>query len=73
MHEPEGGDDGTVAAAAIESQHVVKILTAATAADPLPYLVMERLHGHDLAHYLRKKARLDPRQIIEVCQQVKHY
>ena len=58
------------AASSLDSPHVVKILGAATAADPLPYLVMERLHGNDLAHFLRRKSRLDPRQIIDVCRQV---
>lgn len=58
------------AASSLDSAHVVKILGAATAADALPYLVMERLHGNDLAHFLRKKSRLDPRQIVDICKQV---
>ena len=58
------------AASSLDSPNVVRIISSATAADPLPYLVMERLHGHDLGHFLRKKSRLAPRQLIDVCRQV---
>ncbi len=58
------------AASAIDSPHAVKIIASADASDPLPYLIMERLHGNDLGYFLRKRGRLAPRQLIEVCQQV---
>jgi serine/threonine-protein kinase len=37
----------------LTSPHVVRVLGASDEGDPIPYLVMERLHGHDLAHHLR--------------------
>ncbi len=38
---------------ALTSPHVVRVLEWASERDAIPYLAMERLHGHDLAHHLR--------------------
>jgi tRNA A-37 threonylcarbamoyl transferase component Bud32 len=40
-------------AGAIDTPHVVKVRDASTADDPLPFLVMERLHGRTLGELLR--------------------
>jgi serine/threonine protein kinase len=40
-------------ASSIDSPHVVRVLEASTPADALPYLAMERLHGHTLGEVLR--------------------
>jgi serine/threonine-protein kinase len=40
-------------AGAIASPHVVRVLAASTADDPLPFLAMERLHGKTLGELLR--------------------
>ena len=37
----------------LTSPHVVRVLEWSSEGDELPYLAMERLHGHDLAHHLR--------------------
>ncbi len=37
----------------LRSPHVVRVLAASEERAEIPYLVMERLHGHDLAHHLR--------------------
>ena len=58
------------AAGAIESAHSVAILGTSTPDERVPYLIMERLHGHDLAYYLRKSSRLNPTQLIEMMRQV---
>ena len=45
-------------ARAIDSPHVVRVLEAATPADGLPFLAMERLRGTTLAEQLRREPRL---------------
>ena len=37
----------------LTSPHVVRVLAASDESAPIPYLAMERLRGHDLAHHLR--------------------
>ena len=37
----------------LTSPHVVRVLAASGGTDDIPYLVMERLRGNDLAHHLR--------------------
>jgi serine/threonine-protein kinase len=49
-----------VAAGSLRSPHVVRILDSSPPDGALPYLVMEYLIGHDLAHHLRKRRRLPP-------------
>ncbi len=58
------------AAGAMDSPHVVKVLDASDALDPLPYLAMERLRGFDLAHHLRKQRRLSVRQLVKLLREV---
>ncbi|HKE13595.1 MAG TPA: serine/threonine-protein kinase [Kofleriaceae bacterium] len=48
------------AASSLESPHVVRVLDASPHDAALPYLVMEYLTGHDLAHHLRRRRRLGP-------------
>jgi len=52
----------------LASPHVVRVLAADARAD-VPYLVMERLHGKDLAHHLRS-GRLAPAMLDEMLGQV---
>ncbi|MBX3158561.1 MAG: serine/threonine protein kinase [Deltaproteobacteria bacterium] len=54
---------------AVTSRHVVRVLAASDESDPIPYLVMERLTGHDLAHHLRA-GRLPPAGLDELLAQV---
>ncbi|HUS33421.1 MAG TPA: serine/threonine-protein kinase [Kofleriaceae bacterium] len=42
----------------LDTPHVVRVLEVGTTAGEVPYLAMERLRGHDLAHQLRKQRRL---------------
>lgn len=42
----------------LNSKHIVRVFDSGTAEDGSPYLVMELLTGHDLAHYLREGKRL---------------
>ncbi len=46
------------ATARIDCPHVVRVFDVGTTAGSVPYIVMERLRGHDLAHELRDKRRL---------------
>ncbi len=55
---------------ALDSPHVVRVLALADEDDAMPYLVMERLRGEDLAHVLRIQRRLRPRAVAELVQQV---
>jgi serine/threonine-protein kinase len=45
-------------ASKLDTPHVVRVLEVGTTAGEVPYLAMERLRGHDLAHQLRKQRRL---------------
>jgi eukaryotic-like serine/threonine-protein kinase len=56
-------------AARLDCPHVVRVLEVGTTAGELPFLAMERLRGHDLAHQLRTHRRL---QLPEVIQLVDH-
>jgi serine/threonine-protein kinase len=58
------------ASAAIESPHVVRVLETSAEGDTLPYLAMERLHGHTLAEHLRREPRLAPAAVHDLCQQI---
>jgi len=55
-------------AAAIDAPNVVRVLDFG--AEPLPHLVMERLHGRDLSSILRDKRVLPADKVVEVLQQV---
>jgi eukaryotic-like serine/threonine-protein kinase len=58
------------AAGSLQSPHVVRILDASPPDGALPYLVMEFLSGHDLAHHLRKRRRLPPDRLQMLVHQV---
>jgi len=53
----------------LASPHVVRVLAACDERDPIPYFVMERLHGQDLAHHLRS-GRLPASGLDELLAQV---
>ncbi|MEM9491685.1 MAG: serine/threonine-protein kinase, partial [Myxococcota bacterium] len=57
------------AAARLDSDHVVKLLEVGFAGKA-PYMIMERLHGHDLGFYLRSRRRLSLDQVTELVRQV---
>ncbi len=57
-------------AASLESPHVVAIKEVGGADSALPYLAMERLDGHDLAHYLRDTPRVRMELTLEMVEQV---
>lgn len=46
------------AAARIVSRNVVRVFDVGTTASGVPFIVMERMHGYDLAHELRSMRRL---------------
>ncbi|HEY5928068.1 MAG TPA: serine/threonine-protein kinase [Kofleriaceae bacterium] len=46
-------------ASKLDTPFVVRVLEVGTTAGEVPYLAMERLRGHDLAHQLRRKRRLE--------------
>src|SRR5207248_1113883 len=45
-------------AARLDCEYVVRVLEVGTTSGELPFLAMERLRGHDLAHQLRRQRRL---------------
>jgi eukaryotic-like serine/threonine-protein kinase len=53
----------------LSSPHVVRVLAASDPRDEIPYLVMERLRGHDLAHHMRS-GKLSATSLLEMLQQV---
>jgi len=57
-------------AGALDSPHVVRVLEAATPADGLPFLAMERLRGHSLAEHLRQHDALTGVDLAEMLAQV---
>jgi len=59
-----------VAAGAITSPYCVRVLDAAPAGAPVPYIAMERLQGHDLAYHLRKRRRFPVGRVVELVEQV---
>ena len=53
----------------LSSPHVVRVLAASDQRDEIPYLVMEHLHGHDLAHHLRS-GKMPPSALVDMLAQV---
>ncbi len=53
------------AAARIRSPHVVEVFDVGTE-DGTPYLVMELLHGADLAELLRERGRVPPGELVDL-------
>src|SRR5512140_1271625 len=50
-------------ASRLDCPHIVRVLEVGTTAGELPFLAMERLRGHDLAHQLRRQRRLQLPQV----------
>jgi Protein kinase domain len=57
------------ASRALDSPHVVRVIDGSADA-ALPFLAMERLHGHTLAELLRREARLTGAALVELCRHV---
>ena len=53
----------------LTSPHVVRVIDAGEQRNEIPYFVMERLHGEDLAHRLRT-GKMPPSALIELLDQV---
>ncbi|MBL0219735.1 MAG: serine/threonine protein kinase [Myxococcales bacterium] len=54
--------------ARLDTPYIVKVLEVGTTTGEVPFLAMERLRGHDLAHQLRRQRRLQlpaARSIVE--------
>jgi len=58
-----------VASRALDSPHVVRVIQGSTDA-ALPFLAMERLHGHTLAELFRREPRLTGAALLELCHHV---
>jgi eukaryotic-like serine/threonine-protein kinase len=54
----------------LSSINVVRVIEASAADAPIPYLAMERLHGEDLATYLRGKKRMGARKLLTMLRQI---
>jgi serine/threonine-protein kinase len=57
-------------ASRLDCEHVVRVLEVGTTAGEIPFLAMERLRGHDLAHQLRRQRRLQFPQAVKLAEQV---
>ncbi len=57
------------ASRALDSPHVVRVLDG-TADAVLPFLAMERLHGHTLAELFRREPRVTGAALLALCRQV---
>jgi len=60
----------TEAAKAIRSKHVVRVLEVGRTEGGVTYLAMERLHGQDLSHHLRKQHYIGIARVVELVRQV---
>lgn len=58
------------AASSLRTIHAVQILAASPGGEEVPYLIMEKLNGHDLAHHLREVGRLPIGDLVTLVQQV---
>jgi len=50
--------------------NVVAVKQVGRTEGEVPYFAMERLRGHDLAYYLRKRRRLPPARVVQLVRQV---
>lgn len=57
-------------AAKLNSPHVVQIFDHGTMNDGTPFIVMEKLRGVSLEHYLLRKGRLGAKETFEIVRQV---
>ncbi len=53
----------------IRSEHVVRVLEVGRTEGGVTYLAMERLHGHDLSHHLRKQHYIGITRVLELVRQ----
>ena len=58
------------AAARVNSPHVVKILEYGVAPDGVPFIVMEKLEGRDLATHLQERGSLSPEAVAQIVRQL---
>ncbi len=58
------------AASSLRSPHSVQILDASGPQAAVPYLIMERLVGFDLAHHLREVRILELGDVVTLCEQI---
>jgi serine/threonine protein kinase len=58
------------AASQVKSQHVVQMLDHGVTSDGHPFIVMELLEGHDLAHHIKHRGALPPPEVILVVSHV---
>ncbi|MDB4960409.1 MAG: serine/threonine protein kinase [Myxococcales bacterium] len=56
--------------AKLDCPYIVRVLEVGTTSGEIPFLAMERLRGHDLAHQLRRQRRLQLPNARTVCEQV---
>jgi serine/threonine-protein kinase len=78
LHPNVVGDRGYVerfvrevqAARAVESPHIVRVLQVSDPGAAFPFLAMERLRGHDLAHTLRTRRRLGRERVLQLVREV---
>jgi serine/threonine-protein kinase len=58
-------------ASALKSEHVARVFDVDLTPDGIPYIVCERLEGHDLARELKTRAKLPPAEavgyVLEAC------
>jgi hypothetical protein len=57
-------------ASKLEVPNVVKVFTTSNTDDPIPYIAMERLYGHDLSDYLRARERMRMSEVLRLLRQV---
>jgi hypothetical protein len=60
----------TEVASHFASPNVVRVIEVGTTAGEVPFLAMERLRGHDLAHQLRKRRLLPPAATADLITQL---
>jgi len=57
------------AASQVKSPHVVQMFDHGVSQDGIPFIVMELLEGHDLAHHVRSRGRLPPEEVATILTQ----
>lgn len=57
------------AASQVKSPHVVQMFDHGVSQDGIPFIVMELLEGHDLAHHVRSRGRLPPDEVATILTQ----
>jgi serine/threonine-protein kinase len=58
------------AASSLRTIHAVQILASSPSGEEVPYLIMEKLNGNDLAHHLREVGRLPIGDLVVLVEQV---